>query len=214
MYFEAEKFAGIANYNPARQIKGYNGNPRYISLRVLYVPTDGWSYYKRFHRLPLMNHPLGSDFAEIWVNATGQIEKQIEYDSIWDNNLRRQVEIEKYRYEAFFDEDEKCIHCETTHRSRKENKERQYLYDFEYIEEGPFRQRNIVCKDLQRNRTERYSYHYDGNGDFEVLDKRDDCRIRFTYDGEHRLLAKEEYEKNRQTSLFDGSLTFYKGTLS
>ena len=211
MYLEAEKFAGIAHYNPVRQIKGYNGKPRYISLRFLYVPTDGRSCYKRFHRLPLMSNPLGSDFAEIWVNATGQIEKQIEYDSIWDNNLRKHVEIEKYRYEAFFDE-EKCIHCETTNRNLREKIERKCQYDFEYTGEGPFRQRNIVSKDLQRNRTERYSYHYDMNGDLDVFDKRDDCRMRFTYDGEHRLLAKEEYEKNRQTSLFDGPLTFYKGT--
>lgn len=212
MNYDAEMFAGIAHYNPVRQIKGYNETPRYISLRFLYVPSEGWGYYNRFHRLPLMSHPLGSDFAEIWVNATGQIEKQIEYDSCWDINLQKYVEIEKYRYEALFDENERCIHCEETRRSRKEKTESKYLYDFEYIEEGPFQQRNIVSKDLQRNRAGKYSYHYDMNGDLEVFDKRDDCRMRFTYNGEHRLLAKEEYEKNRQTSLFDGPLTFYKGT--
>ena len=211
MYFEAEKFAGIAHYNPVMHIVGCCGKPRYFSVKSFFVPQNN-EYYKRTNRLALIPSPFDASTTTMWITESGLVEKMVSVEAVWDKKQRKEVSFENYRYEAFFDEEEKRIHCETTRRSRKEKTESKYLYDFEYIEEGPFRQRNIVCKDLQRNRAERYSYHYDMNGDLEVFDKRDDCRMRFTYDGEHRLLAKEEYEKNMQLGLFEGSLTFYKGT--
>lgn len=211
MYFEAEKFAGIAHYNPVKHIVGCCGKPCYCSVKSFLVPQNN-EYYKRTNRLALVPSPFDASTTTMWITKSGLVEKMISVETVWDKEQRKEVSFENYKYEAFFDEEEKCIHCETTRRSRKEKTESKYLYNFEYIEENPFQQRNIVCKDLQRNRAERYSYHHDINGDLAVFDKRDDCRMRFTYDGEHRLLAKEEYEKNRQISLFDGPLTFYKGT--
>ncbi len=211
MYFEAEKFAGIAHYNPVKHIVGCCGKPCYCSVKSFLVPQNN-EYYKRTNRLALVPSPFDASTTTMWITKSGLVEKMISVETVWDKEQRKEVSYENYKYEAFFDEEEKCIHCETTRRSRKEKTESKYLYDFEYIEEGPFQQRNIVCKDLQRNRAERYSYHYDMNGDLEVFDKRDDCRMRFTYDGEHRLLAKEEYEKNKQIDMFVGPLTFLKGT--
>lgn len=211
MNYEAEKFAGIAQYNPIKQIIGCYGKPRYFSVRSFLVPANN-NYYKRTGKLLLLPNPFDYSTTQLWFSQSGYVEKLTSVETIWDKEQQKEISFEKHRYEAFFDENDRCIHCETIQRNQKDNAKRKCLYDFEYIEEGPYLQRNIVCKDLKRHRTERFSYQYDMNGDLEVFDKRDNCRMRFTYDGEHRLLAKEEYEKNRQIDMFNGPLTFLKGT--
>ncbi len=211
MYFEAEKFAGIAHYNPVKHIVGCCGKPCYCSVKSFLVPQNN-EYYKRTNRLALVPSPFDASTTTMWITKSGLVEKMISVETVWDKEQRKELSFEKYRYEAFFDENDRCIYCETIQRSRNEDTERKCQYDFDYIEEGPYQQRNIVCKDLQRNMTERFSYLYDMNGDLEVFDKRDICRFRFTYDGNHRLLAKEKFEKKKQIDMFDGPLTFCKGT--
>lgn len=211
MNYEAEKFAGIAHHNPIKHIVGCCGKPRYFSVRSFLIPAND-EHYKRTGKLVLLPSPFDYSTTQLWFSQSGFVEKMTSVETIWDKEQQKEIVFEKYRYEALFDENDRCVHCETIHRNHKDNTEKKYLYDFEYIEEGPYQQRDIVCKDLKRHRTERFSYHYDMNGDLEVFDKRDNCRIRFTYDGEHRLLAKEEYEKNKQIDMFAGPLTFLKGT--
>lgn len=208
---EAEKYTGIAHYNPIGHLIGCNGKPRYFSVKSLLIPTND-EYYKRTGKLLLLPNPFNYSTTQMWISQSGYMEKIISVDTIWDEEQQKEISFEKHRYEALFDENDRCVHCETIHRNHKDNTERKCIYDFEYIEEGPYLQRNIVCKDLKRHKMERFSYQYDMNGDLEVFDKRDNCRMRFTYDGEHRLLAKEEYEKNRQIDMFVGPLTFLKGT--
>lgn len=206
-----EKFAGIAHYNPIKRIVGCCGKPRYFSVKSLLIPRNN-NYYKRTGDLLLLPNPFNNSTTQLWISQSGFVEKMMAVDTIWDGKQHKEIEFERYRYEALFDANDRCVHCETILRSHRDNTESNDLYDFEHIEESPYLQRNIVCKDLKRHRTERFSYHYDMNGDLEVFDKRDNCRMRFTYDGEHRLLAKEEYEKNKQIDMFVGPLTFLKGT--
>lgn len=211
MNYEAEKFAGIAHHNPIKHIVGCCGKPRYFSVRSFLIPAND-EHYKRTGKLVLLPSPFDYSTTQLWFSQSGFVEKMMAVDTIWDEKQHKEIKFERYRYEALFDANDRCVHCKTILRSHRDNTESKYLDDFEYIEEGPYLQRNIVCKDLKRHRTEIFSYHYDMNGDLEVFDKRDDCRMRFTYDGEHRLLAKEEYEKNKQIDMFAGPLTFLKGT--
>lgn len=187
------------------------GETSVFSVKSFLIPTNS-EYYKRTGKLALIPSPFDYSTIQIWISQSGFVEKMTSVETIWDRNQRKEIAFERYRYEALFDENDRCIHCETINRQHNDSTVRKHLYNFEYIQEGPYQQRDIVCKDIQRNMTERFSYQYDMNGDLEVFDKRDICRMRFTYDGNHRLLAKEEFEKKKQIDMFDGPLAFCKGT--
>ena len=158
MSYAAEKFAGIAHYNPIKRIVGCCGKPRYFSVKSLLIPRNN-IYYKRTGNLLLLPNPFNNSTTQLWISQSGFVEKMMAVDAIWDEKQHKEIEFERYRYEALFDANDRCVHCETILRSHRDNTESKYLDDFEYIEEGPYLQRNIVCKDLKRHRTEIFSYH-------------------------------------------------------
>ena len=70
MYFEAEKFAGIAHYNPVKHIVGCCGKPCYCSVKSFLVPQNN-EYYKRTNRLALVPSPFDASTTTMWITKSG-----------------------------------------------------------------------------------------------------------------------------------------------
>lgn len=212
---EAVKFAGISHHNPVQRLTGCNGNPRYISTQSFYIIKNEEQYLKRYNKLPLLPDPLHSGKDELWINRNGYIEKRTNTESIWDKERKINIDFETYRYEAIFDDENRCIHCEKIHRNRKDYSESRNLYDFEYAyTDGKLRQKVMVCTNVQRNKGIKYTYQYDEKGDLNIFDIVGYLNkfIVFTYTDDHILLAKEEREKLTQTDLFEGESFCSKST--
>lgn len=212
---EAEKIAGIAHHNPILQVIECTGNPRYISVQSFYTIKNGEKYIRRFNKLPLLPDPFHFGKEELWVNPNGYIEKIACIDSLCNIENKSIIDFETYRYEAFFDDKDRCIHCERVHRNRKDFSESKNLYDFEYENiNGKLREKIMVCTDVQKNKKSTYTYQYDENGDLVVFDIEGHLNkfIVFTYTDDHILLAKEERDILKQTDLFEGGSVFSKGT--
>lgn len=212
---EAEKFAGLSHYNPVQRLTGCNGNPQYISTQSFYTIKNGEKYMERFSKLPLLPDPLNSGKDELWIYRNGYIEKRINTESVWEKERKIKIDFETYRYEAIFDDENRCIHCERVHRNRKDNSESRNRYDFEYAyTDGKLRQKVMICTDVQRNKRIKYTCQYDEKGDLIIFDIVGYLNkfIVFTYSDNHFLLAKEEREKLTQTNLYEGENIFSKGT--
>ncbi|MBP5341801.1 MAG: hypothetical protein J6Y52_05535 [Bacteroidales bacterium] len=213
---EQEQFAGISIFNPVRRITGYNGMPRYISS--INAPRNVLGSVTKHRGTPLITNLFGEIIDETWVNEKGLIEKYVAYDSQWDDQHRKKVNVERYRYEAFFNDYYQCVHCEVHNRLLIGNIETMFHYDLEYdFNEWELQKKSIVCTDVRRNRKSRYTYYYDDNCDLHglAIDDISSRMIFFTYDENHHLLTKEEHMKNVQLNLFEGEYrlgrsTYYK----